>query len=272
MNNKLLTVIMSILLLISVYIVMCVYLPGQSENNGGSAAGVPGNAENGVKGWNLWNAGNAGDDKAADNGNNSNEPENFDFTGNVVVIDSGHGGIDPGKTSADGILEKEVNLAIAYKLKAYLEKAGMKVVMTRTDDSGLYSESDVNKKSADMKKRCDIIREANADVVVSIHQNSFQSASVKGAQVFYYKHSAKGKQLAQSMQQAFRDYLDESNKRVEKADNTYYMLVHTPAPTVIAECGFLSNPEEAKLLTDEQYQDKVAMAIYYGIIDYFVKG
>lgn len=272
MNNKLLTVIMSLLLLISVYIVMCVYLPGQSDKSSGGAKDVAGNAENSIMGWNLLNTDNAGSNKAANSGSNSNEPENIDFTGNVVVIDSGHGGIDPGKTSADGILEKEINLAIAYKLKAYLEKSGMKVVMTRTDDSGLYAESDVNKKSADMKKRCDIIKEADADVVVSIHQNSFQSASVKGAQVFYYKHSAKGKQLAQSIQQAFRDYLDGSNKRVEKADSTYYMLVHTSAPTVIAECGFLSNPEEAKLLMDEQYQDKVAMAIYYGIIDYFVKG
>lgn len=253
MNNKLLTVIMSLLMLISVYILMYIYLPGQSWNVRG-ASGVAGNVQN---------AGNA---------ENSHQPQNIDFTGNVVVIDSGHGGIDPGKTSSDGILEKEINLAISYKLKAYLEKAGMKVVMTRTDDSGLYDESDVNKKSADMKKRCDIIKECNADIVVSIHQNSFQSSSVKGAQVFYYKHSAKGKQLAQSIQQAFKEYLDEDNKRVEKADSTYYMLVHTSAPTVIAECGFLSNPEEAKLLTDEEYQDKVAMAIYYGIIDYFVKG
>lgn len=251
MNNKLLTVIMSLLLLVSVYVVMCIYLPGQSGKGGGNAAGVAGNVES---------------------ENNSNEPENIDFTGNVVVIDSGHGGIDPGKTSADGLLEKEINLSIAYKLKAYLESSGMKVIMTRTDDKGLYSDSDVNKKSADMKKRCDIIKQANADIVVSIHQNSFQSSSVKGAQVFYYKHSAKGKQLAQSIQQAFKDYLDESNSRVEKADSTYYMLVHTSAPTIIAECGFLSNPEEARLLADEQYQDKVALAIYYGIIDYFVKG
>lgn len=187
----------------------------------------------------------------------------------VVVIDCGHGGIDPGKTSAEGYKEKEINLAIGTYLKELLEQNNFIVVMTRTDDNGLYSESDSNKKVADMKKRCQIILESNADIVVSVHQNSFQDSRAKGAQVFYYKHSAQGKKLAECIQKSFKTNLDESNNRVEKADNTYYMLVHTKAPTIIAECGFLSNPSETKLLIDESYQRKVADAILKGILNYF---
>ncbi len=187
----------------------------------------------------------------------------------VVVIDCGHGGIDPGKTSVEGYKEKEINLAIGTYLKELLEQNNFTVVMTRADDNGLYSESDNNKKVADMKKRCQIILESNADIVVSVHQNSFQDSSAKGAQVFYYKHSAQGKKLAECVQKSFKANLDETNNRVEKADNTYYMLVHTKAPTIIAECGFLSNPSETKLLIDESYQRKVADAILKGIINYF---
>lgn len=246
--NRLLTAFMSFLLIAAVYLVACIFPPmyhATADTAGGGAKETQENSDAG-EGY-----------------------INIDFTDKVVVLDSGHGGIDPGKTSSEGLLEKDINLAIAYKLKDYLNNAGIKVVMTRTDDSGLYEESDVNKKAQDMKKRCAIIKECGADIVVSIHQNSFQSASVKGAQVFYYKHSSEGKKLAQSIQKAFKEHLDADNKRVEKADSTYYMLLHTSAPTVIAECGFLSNPDEAGLLSTDAYQDRVAQAIYYGIIDYF---
>ena len=91
----------------------------------------------------------------------------------------------------------------------------------------------------------------------------------KGAQVFYYKHSVEGKKLAEILQASFKENLDSENKRVEKADSTYYMLVHTSAPTVIAECGFLSNPTEASLLNSSEYQQKIAEALYKGIINYF---
>lgn len=239
MNHKWLTTVMSVLLLAAVYAVAYIFLPGSRE------AGSRAYAEE------------------------NDETININLSEKTVVLDSGHGGFDPGKESADGILEKDINLAISYKLKDLLEDAGIKVVMTRTDDNGLYQESDGNKKVADMKKRCAIIDECKADIVVSIHQNSYQSASVSGAQVFYYKHSAEGKKLAQVLQQAFKSYLDPNNKRVEKADSTYYMLLHTSAPTVIAECGFLSNPTEAEQLNTEAYQEKVAQALYNGIIEYF---
>ena len=138
-----------------------------------------------------------------------------------------------------------------------LNKSRVSVTMTRSDENGLYQDSDSNKKIADMKKRCSIIEESNANAVISIHQNSFQSSSVKGAQVFYYKHSAQGKLLAECIQNSFKQNIDETNKREAKADTTYYMLIHTKVPTVIAECGFLSNYKEKQKLKSDNYQKQL---------------
>lgn len=190
----------------------------------------------------------------------------------VVVIDPGHGGVDPGKIGINDALEKEVNLNISFFLKEELLEAGFQVVMTRTEDVGLYSETDNNKKLADMKARCKIIEESDADIVVSIHQNSFSTESVHGGQIFYYHHSVEGKRLAECLQSAFKQYVDETNDRVAKSNDNYYMLLHTPCPTVIAECGFLSNAAEAELLCSEEYQKKIAAGICQGILTYFSEG
>lgn len=187
----------------------------------------------------------------------------------IVVIDAGHGGEDPGKVGINDVLEKEINLAIAKKLEAILLEQGYVVVLTRQTDDGLYASTDSNKKVADMKKRCQIIEEAKADIVVSIHQNSFSQESVCGAQVFYYKYSQRGQVLAEKIQTAIREYADEENKRTIKDNSTYYMLIHTPCPTVIVECGFLSNRSEAEKLCTDEYQNKIANAIYEGIGEYF---
>lgn len=187
----------------------------------------------------------------------------------VIVVDPGHGGEDPGKVGINDSLEKEINLAISLKLKELLEKEGYKVVLTREDDRGLYEAGDKNKKSADMKKRCQIIEEAKADIVVSIHQNSFGQESVHGAQVFYYEYSAQGEVLAKKIQESLKENVDNANNRTTKANSSYYMLKHTPCPTVIVECGFLSNHEEARLLVSEEYQAKVAAAVCEGIKSYF---
>lgn len=187
----------------------------------------------------------------------------------VIVIDAGHGGEDPGKVGINDALEKEINLAIAKKLEAILLDKGYEVVLTRTTDDGLYQSTDSNKKVADMKKRCQIIEDAKADIVISIHQNSFSQESVRGAQVFYYKYSQRGQVLADKIQKAIRQFADEENKRTIKDNSTYYMLVHTPCPTVIVECGFLSNHSEAEMLCTDEYQDRIANAIYEGIGEYF---
>ena len=186
----------------------------------------------------------------------------------VVVIDSGHGGNDPGKIGVDGSLEKDINLQIAKKLKAYLEASDVKVVMTREDDRGLYQESDRNKKMEDMKKRCALITETAPDLIVSIHQNSYHEESVFGGQVFYYKSSEKGKQLAELIQKRFDYVLGARNRRLAKPNGNYYLLLHVKEPIVIVECGFLSNWNEAAALNTDEYQDRMAWTIHMGIMEY----
>ncbi len=186
----------------------------------------------------------------------------------LVVLDPGHGGIDPGVLGIGGIQEKDLNLVIAMKLKELLQEQGVRVIMTRETDAGLYSETDTNKKIADMKARCSIIEEQEADLVISIHQNSFSDSQVSGAQVFYYTHSEEGALLAQCVQDSIRENVDDTNLRKIKANDTYYMLVHTACPTIIVECGFVTNEEEAALLVTDDYQNSIAAAITSGIIDY----
>ena len=186
----------------------------------------------------------------------------------VVVIDAGHGGSDPGKVGVDGSLEKDINLQIAQRLKQYLEQSDVEVILTREDDNGLYEKDDKKKKMADMKKRCSIIEESNADLVVSIHQNSYHEEYVSGGQVFYYKDSEKGKRLAETLQKRFDYVLGTENRRLAKANGNYYLLLHVKCPIVIVECGFLSNRKEAALLQQGEYQDKLAYTIHMGILQY----
>ena len=185
----------------------------------------------------------------------------------VVVIDAGHGGTDPGKVGVDGSLEKDINLAVAKRLKTYLEQDDIRVIMTRETDTGLYSDTDSRKKMADMKKRCEIIEESGADLVVSIHQNSYHEENVFGAQVFYYKTSTEGEKAAAVIQEALQEVNPENTKKI-KANDTYYLLKKTEVPTVIVECGFLSNYAEAEKLVSEDYQKKLAEAVTKGILQY----
>jgi len=185
-----------------------------------------------------------------------------------VVIDAGHGGFDPGKVGINGALEKDVNLSIAKMVKEFLEADDIEVIMTRESDTGLYEESDSNKKVQDMKNRIRIIEEAKPIVTVSIHQNSYHEEYVHGAQVFYYANSEEGKKLSGFLQKRLVEDIDPSNTRVEKANDSYYLLKKTSSPIVIVECGFLSNQEEADALSNERYQEKVAWAIHLGIIQY----
>ena len=185
-----------------------------------------------------------------------------------VVIDVGHGGIDSGKVSADGVLEKDVNLVIAKKLKALLEQEDVRVTLTRDSDTGLYQESDSNKKVADLQNRCALIEKIDPDCTVSIHQNSFSSPEVKGAQVFYYGQSAEGEALAKLVQKSLIERADPENHRQAKANESYYLLKRTVSPTVIVECGFLSNPAEAALLTSEEYQNRLVWAIHMGVMEF----
>ncbi len=185
-----------------------------------------------------------------------------------IVVDAGHGGDDPGKIGINDALEKDLNLSIALKLKDLLKKEDIKVVLTRKDKNGLYSASATNKKVEDMRKRCDIITKTMPVFTVSIHQNSYTEEYVNGAQVFYFGQSKEGKELAETLQASLKRNLNPENNRVAKANESYYLLKKTPTPTVIVECGFLSNSKEAELLATDEYQTKVAEAIRDGIIAY----
>ena len=202
-------------------------------------------------------------DNVTDKGRAETEPKREKI---CVVIDAGHGGADPGKVGVNGSLEKDINLKIAEMVKSFLEAEDVEVVMTRTDDGGLYDEGASNKKVQDMKRRIAVIEEADPAIVVSIHQNSYPDASVSGVQVFYYKDSVKGKEAAEIMQSQLIKTLKPEKERVAKDNSSYYLLKKTSVPIMIVECAFMSNPAEAELLTQEDYQERVAWAIYMGIM------
>lgn len=189
---------------------------------------------------------------------------------NVIVLDPGHGGSDPGMIGIDGLEEKNINLSVTLLLKEMLEEKGYTVVLTREEDKGLYDESAQNKKAQDLQRRIALIDETAPALTVSIHQNSYPQEEIKGAQVFYYTHSGEGKKAAEIMQESLL-VLDDTNHRKAKANDTYYLLKRTESPTIIVECGFLTNAEEAGLLKQEEYQKKVAEAIVAGIKAYMEK-
>lgn len=189
-------------------------------------------------------------------------------TAAVVVIDAGHGGIDPGKVGVNGALEKEINLSIAMRLKDLLEQNEVTVVMTREEDKDLASETASNRKNEDLRARVQLIAETAPIVVVSIHQNSYPEEEVDGAQVFYYSGSEEGKLLGTIIQEQLRKEIDNENHRIAKANKDYYLLKRSSSPAVIVECGFLSNYKEAELLATKEYQEKVAFAIHLGILQY----
>jgi len=181
----------------------------------------------------------------------------------VVLIDAGHGGWDPGKVSGK-VQEKDINLEIARKLQTYLELGGATVIVTRFDDDDV-----ARTKSSDMYKRKMTSNTSQADIFVSIHQNSFDGASVRGAQVFYFNRSDSSKRLAECIQSTIKDNLIANNRFEAKPNDNYYVLKQTSMPAVLVECGFLSNSNDKYMLTQDEYQEKMAWSIYMGIVAYF---
>ncbi len=188
----------------------------------------------------------------------------------IIVLDPGHGGSDPGKIGVNDVEEKTVNLEIAGMVQKLLKKEKIEVVMTRKEDTMLTGRDGQSTKVGDMKARVALINETKPVLAVSIHQNSYHQEGVKGAQVFYYSHSEDGKKAAELMQKALLS-LNPDNNRKAKANDTYYLLKRTEPPTIIVECGFLSNWEEAELLKDKEYQESIAEAIVKGIKAYIEK-
>ena len=187
----------------------------------------------------------------------------------IVVIDAGHGGIDAGVRGINtDTKESDINLAISKYLRGYFSDAGFTVIMTRKTQGGLYGVSTKGFKMRDMKKRKEIIEESNADMVISVHQNFCPIPSRRGGTVFYDKDSESGKTLAASIQKSLNE-MKESVKQSSPLVGDYYMLKCTQSPSVIVECGFLSNTEDEKLLVSESYQKSIAYAIFKGAVSYY---
>ncbi len=181
----------------------------------------------------------------------------------VIVIDVGHGGSDPGKVGIDGVKEKDVNLAIAGYLRDYLLAQDYTVYMTRDTDRDLSDSSVSNKKRSDLNHRIQFTTDKNASCMISIHQNSYPDTIQHGAQTFYYQGRNEDKTFAQLVQESLLAF-DPTNTRQIKSTESYYILKNTSIPSILIECGFLSNPDETAKLTDPNYQKELAYAIAVG--------
>ena len=186
----------------------------------------------------------------------------------TIVIDAGHGGRDGGAVGkVTGVTESYLNLQYALKLKELCEDYGFNVVLTRKDMNGLYSAFATNKKKSEMLKRQEIIEKSNANLVVSLHMNSTKISSARGAQVFYRDGFSQGGSLAGSVQTALNEEIEYAKKTAKTGD--FYILNCTDIPSILVECGFLSNVEEEILLQDDDYITKFCNALLYGILTYF---
>ncbi len=188
-----------------------------------------------------------------------------------IVLDAGHGGIDAGVTGVlTKVKESELNLKVVKKIEKYLIGAGMNVVLTRSTDAGLYGIANKNLKRKDMEKRKQIIEDAKPHLVVSIHMNKFSLSERRGAQVFYKEGDENAKILAKSVQNCFNE-MEEAVRECSALTGDYYILNCSNYPSIIAECGFLSNPQDEALLITEEYQDALAYTIFKGIVGYFAQ-
>ncbi len=190
----------------------------------------------------------------------------------AVILDAGHGGADGGCVSYNGVPEKNINLDIMLRLKCMLEAYGYEVIVTRDKDVSIHDEGVTGlgaQKKSDMKNRLDIMNSRENAIVISIHQNQFTDPKYSGAQMFYSATNPESERLASAMQQAFVNELQPDNKRETKlSGKELYLIYFAKAPSVMIECGFLSNPQEADLLQTEDYRKKVAFTIFKGINEY----
>lgn len=190
-------------------------------------------------------------------------------SGRKVVIDPGHGGGDPGAKSSSGVIEKHLNLDVSLRLKKYLSRVGVYCIMIRETDRDYFGKGEHfgSKKRRDLNHRIEMANRSKADVFLSIHANSFPQTIYHGAQTFYNQNNPESKRLAEAIQEQLVSSLGPNHRKAKKGD--FRVLELTRMPGVIIETGFLSNPEEARLLATEQYREQLAEAIYLGLIKYF---
>lgn len=204
--------------------------------------------------------------------NDYEETVSLPVSGKTIVIDAGHGKPDEGAEVGDGTTEAETNLKIALKLQNLLEQSGCTVLLTRSDENGIYdvdSKTLKQKKISDIKNRVKIGNESSADIFVSIHLNKIPQEQYDGWQTFYNEKSEEGKKLAVSIQKNLNEAIQKENNRVASKIQNIYIIKNVEIPTTIVECGFLSNEKEKEDLMTDAYQNRLAWGIYDGIIDYF---
>ncbi len=191
----------------------------------------------------------------------------------VIVIDPGHGGIDAGAVAPDGGVEKEINLDVALRLREMFEFLGIDCIMTRTEDKLLADESMKNhRKMTDLRNRLAVVndvKETGREVIfVSIHMNNFSIPKYSGLQVWYSPSDEESRILAEKVQQGAKSWLDpENNREIKKATSSIYLLDHASVPSILIECGFLSNPEEYAKLSTAQYRNELALVICASLCD-----
>ncbi|ARP41160.1 putative protein YqiI [Geobacillus thermodenitrificans] len=200
----------------------------------------------------------------------STKPWNLPLSGRIIVLDPGHGGPDGGAVGGE-VVEKEIALNVAKKLRDYLQQQGALVLMTRETDRDLASPSTrgySRRKKEDLRERTTFINKSNADLFISIHLNAIPSPRWRGAQTFYYGSLIENERLAKFIQAELRRNL-ENTHRVAKMIDTVYLLKHAKKPGALVEIGFLSNPDERELLASDHYQTQLAASIYKGVLRYF---
>ncbi len=191
----------------------------------------------------------------------------------VIIIDAGHGGEDGGAIGVDGSLEKDLNLSIAFELAELFRADGYTVRLTRDTDILLYDRSSDfhgHKKEQDMKARLDICSEYENAIFISIHMNSFPQSKYKGLQV-YYSPTASSSLLAESIQSAvIKNLQPENNRKIKPSDGNIYLLDKNIHPSVLIECGFLSNADDCASLSDKNYRSRLCLTVFFAVENYIV--
>jgi N-acetylmuramoyl-L-alanine amidase len=190
----------------------------------------------------------------------------------TIILDAGHGLPDGGAVSRAGTEESGINLDITLKVQSLLEQSGATVLLTRSDENGIYEESAESirkKKVSDSKNRVSLGNNSHADIFVSIHLNKITESSATGWQTFYRSGDEPSEYLAKSLQDGLNETMQKESKRQPNKIGNVYIVKNVKIPITIVECGFLSNYEEETKLKTDEYQDKLAWGIYVGIMNYF---
>ncbi len=193
----------------------------------------------------------------------------------TVVIDAGHGGEDGGASSAAGLYEKDVNLDISMMLYDMFTANGVNVVMTRTDDRLLYNRNidfKGRKKMLDLAARLSIAEKTPDSIFLSIHMNAFTDPRYDGLQVWYSPNNEESEKIAKLIQDGAKILQPENNRKIKKAGSNIYLLHRSDSPSVLVECGFLSNPAEAKKLENREYRRQIAFVIFNSVMEYLTPG